>query len=204
MEVNMVDKEEMIKQTRAAFDFIDQLYRETSYLIKEIEGLLRDENEAFIIGRPSGYGISVKSSTGLEPNFVGLWGVKKLAIFFVPKDMTKVEKGQTITPMTKELKVLYFRPILQDAQLKEPHIYYGVIYDVKDKGKGYSKFEKVMGQIEYNDEKVLKDYENIQYEDAYVSFKGNLQRMHLFDLTSSEDIGKKLIQPALKLFRQVQ
>ena len=81
----MVDKTHLMEQTNLAFDFIQKLYLEVSYLIKEIEGILHEEEEKFIIGRPSGYGISARSSTGLESNNVGLWLLREFAVFFIPK-----------------------------------------------------------------------------------------------------------------------
>ncbi len=35
-------------------------------LRKEVEAMLSEEDERFIIGKPSGYGITARSSTGLE------------------------------------------------------------------------------------------------------------------------------------------
>ena len=35
-----MDKQELIEQTRNSFDFLQKLYLEVSYLIKEIEGQL--------------------------------------------------------------------------------------------------------------------------------------------------------------------
>jgi hypothetical protein len=60
-----------------------------SHPIKEMEGLLNEEDEEFIIGRLSGYGISKRSSTGLEANNVALWLMKTFAVFFVPQKMTE-------------------------------------------------------------------------------------------------------------------
>ena len=43
---------DIVSQTKAAFDFMEKLYLETSYLVKDIEGILYDEDEKFVIGRP--------------------------------------------------------------------------------------------------------------------------------------------------------
>ncbi|GFP32571.1 hypothetical protein HKBW3S42_00875 [Candidatus Hakubella thermalkaliphila] len=110
----MAEKEEILRQTALAFDFIQKLYLEVSYLIKEIEGTLQEEDEKFVIGRPAGYGISARSSTGLESNNVSLWLLKKFAVFFVSEEKTKLERGQTITELHKDLKVLYLRIVLND------------------------------------------------------------------------------------------
>jgi len=44
-----MEKSEIIEQTKVAFDFIQRLYLETSYFIKEIEGILKLEDEDFQI-----------------------------------------------------------------------------------------------------------------------------------------------------------
>lgn len=44
----------LIQQTKNAFDFIEKVYYEISYLIKEIEGILQQEDEEFTILKVSG------------------------------------------------------------------------------------------------------------------------------------------------------
>jgi hypothetical protein len=62
-----MEKKGLIEQTRLAFDFIQKLYLEASYLVKEIEGQLAEEEEQFVFGRSGGYAVTARSSTGLEP-----------------------------------------------------------------------------------------------------------------------------------------
>ena len=38
-----MSKEQIIKQTKLAFDLVRRLYLETSYFIKEVEGILQQE-----------------------------------------------------------------------------------------------------------------------------------------------------------------
>ncbi|MCK5099062.1 MAG: hypothetical protein KAR45_13225, partial [Desulfobacteraceae bacterium] len=64
---NNPNKTEIAKQIKNAFEFIQKLYNESSYLVKEIEGQLSESEYKFQILRPSGYSISARSSTGLEP-----------------------------------------------------------------------------------------------------------------------------------------
>ena len=94
----MTAENQLIDQTKLAFDFLQKLYLEVSYLIKETEGLLHEEEEKFLIGKPSGYGVSSRSSTGLESNSISLWLLRKFAVFFVPEDKTTLKKGQTVDP----------------------------------------------------------------------------------------------------------
>lgn len=202
----MTQKEEIIRQTALAFDFIQKLYLEVSYLIKEIEGTLQEEEEKFIIGRPAGYGISARSSTGLESNNVNLWLLKKFAVFFVPEERTKLERGQTITELSKDLKVLYLRIVLNDKNIDEPTIYSGVLYNIQKKpqAKWVSKFESIMGHIEYNDDKIFKKPQEIDYEDVYVRFQGELIKNNLYDINDSQILYDKIIKPSLELYRKLR
>ena len=198
----MTTKKELIEQSNLAFDFIQKLYLEVSYLIKEIEVILNDEVEEFVIGKPGGYGINSKRSSGLESNYVKLWLLRKFAVFFVPQESTEKKGGQLITPINKELKVVYLRFKLNGTNIKEPEIIMGVLHDIETKNK-WKKFEYLMGFFEYNDEKVFKDINNIQYEDAAVSLKGKLHKVNLFELNDSQAIKSKLVDPALAFYRKV-
>ena len=200
----MNDKGEIVEQANLAFNFIEKLYLEVSYLIKETEGILYDEDEKFIIGRPSGYGISTRSSTGLESNNVKLWLLKKFAVFFVPEDRTDVKGGQTITRIDEPLKVLYLRIALSDGNINEPAVYSGVLYNIQKnpQSKWIKKFENVMGHVEYRDNKIFRNLEQIDYEDSSIKFQGKLIKTNLFEINDSETILKRIIQPSLKLYRK--
>lgn len=197
----MTGKRTFIKQTELAFDFLQRLYLEASYLIKEIEGLLYEEEDLFVIGKPEGYGVSTRGTKGLEPNLVNLWLLRKFGVFFAPE--TRVRPGGvSTTKVDASLKVFYLRVLLNERDLGEPKIYSGVIYDVHAKSKEYSKFEKVMGYIEWNDEKIFRDKKSINYEDTKLKLRGKLIENNLFDINSSEDIYKLIIMPSLKLYRK--
>ena len=98
---------DLVQQTKNAFDFVQKLYFEISYLIKEVEGLLQQEEEEFLIARPSGYGVTAKSSTGLEPINVENWISKTLTVCFIPASSTETKGGQTITPIEESLRTLF-------------------------------------------------------------------------------------------------
>lgn len=197
-----MNKTELSTQTRLAFDFIQKLYFEVSYLIKEVEGLLSEENEEFVMGRGSGYAVTARSSSGLDPSFVNFWMYKKVAAFFVPKSFTKIEGGQTITRIEYNPKIIYMRIVLHDKGLSEPIIHYGLLKDFIKKGKSWPvKIEQVMGHIEYNETKVFSSDDNIDYEDGYLSFKGKLSQINLYDINTSQDVVDKLITPVLIQFR---
>jgi len=200
----MSDESEIIEQGSLAFDFIQKLYLEVSYLIKEIEGILREEEEKFIIGKPGGYSVSARSSTGLESVNVNLWLLRKFAVFFVPEDKTERKGGQIITRIDENLKVLYLRIVLNDRSVNQPTLYSGVLHNIakKPKANWIVKFENMMGHFEYNDEKVFKNVEKIDYEDAYIKIQGELIKNNLFEIDDTEIIREKIIQPSLELYRK--
>ncbi len=201
----MNNKSEIVEQTNLAFDFIEKLYLESSYLIKEIEGILNEEEEKFIIGRPGGYGISSISSRGLEANSVRSWWLlKKFSVFFIPEEKTVLRGGGTITKIDKDLKILYLRIVLYDKKIKEPTVYSGVLYDIEKKSETEfpSKFEQMMAHFEVNDYKVFKNIKKINYESTYIKIHGELIKNCLFEITNSETIVKKIIEPSLELYRK--
>ena len=200
----MNNKSEIVEQTNLAFDFVEKLYLESSYLIKEVAGILNEEEEKFVIGKPGGYGISTTSSRGLEVNNVRLWLLKKLSVFFIPEEKTVIKGGGTITKIDKDLKILYLRIVFCDKTIKEPTVYSGALYNIEKKleDKFISKFEQVMTNLEYNENKVFKDIQKINYENIYIKIQGELIKNSLFEITDSETIVNKIIKPSLELYRK--
>lgn len=200
----MNSKSEIVEQNNLAFDFIEKLYLESSYLVKEIAGILNEEEENFLIGRPTGYGVTASTSRGLEPNNVKSWLLKKLSVFFIPEEKTELRGGVTVTKIDKNLKVLYLRIAFYDKTIKSPAVYSGVLYNIEKKNDTSSvkKFENIMGHIEYNDDKFFKNIKKINYEDRYLKIQGELIKNYLFDINDSETIVNKIIKPSLELFRK--
>ena len=194
------NKTEIANQVNNAFDFIQKLYNESSYLIKEIEGQLGESG--FQMLRPSGYSISARSSTGLESNNVNLWLLRKFAVAFVEESNTDLQKGQNVTEINERLKVLYFRVILNDKNQSEPLLIFGVLYDIKKYKDWVKKFENLITHFEYNDNKLFAKFPNIDYEDATFGVKGKLDKVNLLDINSSDELIEKVINPAIKLYEQ--
>jgi len=189
-------------QTKTAFDFIEKLYLETSYLVKEIEGILYEEEERFVIGRPSGYQVSTRMSSGLETNYVKLWLFKKFGVFFVPEEETKLKGGQTYTPMRDDLKVIYLRVVLEDPQEAAPVVCAGVLYDIWNRPSDkISKFEHLMGSIQQKDDRIFASGERVSYEDPSLRLKGKFLKNNLFEMTSSLALVEKIVNPTLDLYR---
>lgn len=198
------DKKEITNQIRNAFDFIQKLYNESSYLIKEIEGQLGESEYLFQMLRPSGYSISARSSTGLEPNNVNLWLLRKFAVAFVEAKNTEIQKGQNITGINEKLKVLYFRVILDDKNQDKPQLVFGVFYEIKQFKDWVKKFENLMGYFEYVDTKLFAKFPNIDYEDGTFKIKGKFNKVDLLDINSSNELVEKVINPAIKLYKKIE
>lgn len=132
-------------QTKNALDFLQKLYFEISYLIKEIEGILQQEEEEFIIGRPSGYGITTRTSVGLEPINVELWLSKTFTVFFCPKEKIKTDGGQTKTLFRDDLKLLILDIELMGKNTEAPRILAGCLRNISCKRPTkIKKFEAIM------------------------------------------------------------
>lgn len=200
----MNKKSEIVEQNNLAFDFLEKLYLESSYLVKEIAGILNEEEEIFLIGKPSGYGVTTSSSRGLEPNNVKSWSLKKFSVFFVPEEKTELRGGVTVTKIDKNLKVLYLRIVFYDKTIKEPTVYSGVLHDIEKKNNTskFTKFEQIMGHIEYYDNKFFQDIKKIDYENIYIKVQGELIKNNLFGISDSETIVNKIIKPSLELYRK--
>lgn len=198
----MIEKSDLPEQTKLAFDFIQKLYLEISYMIKEIEGLLYEQEEKFVIGRPAGYGISTKSSTGLESANVNFWLLRRFTVSFIPEEMTKLVRGQTITNINDLLMILHFRFVLNDKEDNPPAVYSGIFHSIKAKAQWIKKFENAMTHLAYNDEKIFKNFKQVDYEDAKVKVKGEFLKNNLYDINDSEAIQNRIIEPSLRLYRK--
>ena len=203
MEINQ-SKSEIAKQIKNAFDFLQKLYNESSYLIKEIEGQLGESEPRFQILKPSGYSVSARSSTGLEPNNVNLWLLRKFAVAFVEASNPDLQKGQNTTEINENLKILYFRIILDDKNQSEPHIIFGVFYNIKQYKDWVKKFENLMGQFEYVDSKLFATFPSIDYEDGTFKIKGRFKKVNLLEINSSDELIEKVINPAIKLYEKTE
>lgn len=195
----------LIEQNKNAFDYIEKLYLESSYLIKEVAGILKDEEENFIIGKPTGFQISSTASSGLEPNNVKSWLLKKFSVFFVDNKKTDLRGGVTVTNISDDLKVLYLKIILHGKNIREPMIYSGVLYEINrenDSSEKYKKFEQFMGYMESNDSKIFRDIKRIDYKDRNIKVKGELNQNKLFEIKDSDTVVDKIIKPALELYRK--
>ena len=197
-----MDRKELSEQIVNAFDFIQKLYNESAYLIKEIEGQLVENEFNFQILKTSGYSVSTRSSTGLETNNVQLWLLRKFAVAFAEDRYTKLLKGQNVTEITDDLKVLYFRIILNDSSGKEPELLFGVLYNMAKYKDWIKKFENLIGQFEYVDNKLFSQFPAVDYQDGNFSIRGEFKKVKLLDVNSSDDLKEKVVNPVIELYKR--
>lgn len=190
------------QQTRNALDFVQKLFLEISYLIKEVEGLLYREEERFVIGRASGYGVTSGKSTGLEPSNVEWWLPKAFTVIFVPEDRTSLHGGITNTPFDDQLRLLLLDVELEGKKNKIPRILAGTLFDIQVKRKDHTKFEHLMFEFVNSREKLFAKVPDITYEDSYVSMKGDVFSLPLFSISSSEEVTQKIVEPMLAAYRK--
>lgn len=193
---------DLAADTRNAFDFIEKLYFETSYLIKEVEGQLQEEEPSFVILRPSGYQVTAFHSVGLETGNVRWWLRKVVSVGFVEEEATKLVKGQTISPIHDLLRVLFLTIVLHSEELREPTAFFGLIDDVTNKNTAYTKFEHLMWEFPSSWGKMFDKPPKLDYEDGYCALRGQFNKVKLYSLKSSEDVRKKLVEPMLEMYRR--
>lgn len=198
-----MDKIQMNEQTKSAFDFVEKIYSECAYLVKEIEGILQKQEERFKIGKQRGYQISASSSLGLKnPE---QWMYRKLCAYFVPSPLTREVGGRTETSFGKDLKIIYLLIILSEEKLKTPQVAIGVLSEFKKITRRIPKVEYFV--IPYMEK--IWDFvkrhgsgRNKLYTDSQLEFKTKFMIRDLFDINNVQDVEKKLVNPVLRYFRQ--
>lgn len=201
---NNISKKEIVEQIKNAFDFIQKLYNESSYLIKEIEGQLAESEYHFQILKPGGYGVSARSSTGLEINYVNFWLLRKFSVAFVEEEYTTRAKGQNFTKIDKALKVIYLKITLDDKNYSEPQLIFGVLYEIEKYKEWVKKFEHLMGTLEYIDNKLFSKFPNIDYKDSTFKIKGKFKKVNLLDINSSDEVIENVINPVIKIYESIK
>jgi hypothetical protein len=198
-----MNKKEIEKQIKNSFEFIQKLFNESSYLIKEIEGQLSESEYRFQMLRTSGYAISSRSSNGLEANSVNFWLLRKFGVAFVEETKTEIKKGQNVTEINNDLKVIYIRIVLDDKKENAPQIIFGVFNEIEKYKSDIKKFENLMGHFEYSDNKIFAKFPMVDYKNAYFKVKGKFKKVNLLDINSSDELIKKVINPVVKLYEEI-
>ena len=94
-------------QIKNSLTFIRKLHFEISYLIKEIEGMLIEEEERFTILKGGGYSVIARTSTSLDSLGPNYWMPNNFSVFFSDESFVENDKGTTVTKVNKDLKVLF-------------------------------------------------------------------------------------------------
>jgi len=92
---------------------------------------------------------------------------------------------------------------LDDKNQTEPHLLFGVFYEIKQFKDWVKKFENLMGNFEYVDSKLFAKFPNIDYEDGTFKLKGKFKKVDLLDINSSNELIEKVINPAIKLYQKI-
>lgn len=197
-----MNKTEITSQIKNTFNFMQKLFNESSYLVKEIEGQLSESEYRFQLLRTSGYAISSRSSNGLETNSVNFWLLRKFSVAFVEEIKTEIKGGQNVTEINNDLKVIYIRVVLDDKNENTPKIIFGVFSEIEKYKNDIKKFENLMGSFEYVENKLFAKFPNIDFKNAYFRVKGKFKKVDLLDIDSSDELIKKVINPVIKMYEE--
>jgi len=208
-------KLEKANQVKNAFDVIQKLYQKSSSLIREVEGLLNENERKFQLFS-DGYCICSRTSIGLEPKEVNSWLCRKFAVAFVEKSTIdwqnvddshtsnlKLENGlASCTKINENFKMLYFRFLLDDENLSEPQLIFGVFSDIKFYKDWVEKRGNILVAIEYADDKLFAQFPNVDYENDVFKLKGKLKKVNLLDINSTDELIEKVVNPAIQIYEQ--
>ena len=193
-------------QANAALDFLEKLNFEMSYLIKDVEGRLKEEPEEFVIGRGSGYAVSTSRSSGLD--YAHLWNMKNMSVFFVPSQYSSTKGGYTVTSFIDGLQAIYLLLDLKDPEIDMPMIYLGTMYDISIKNDKYcKKLEHLLQPTHLWKYSKIYDHDVgdvITFDSEWESYKLKCSvKKPLFAIENSELVEKYLIKPSLRDFRKL-
>jgi hypothetical protein len=200
-----MEKALLAEQTTAAFDYLERLYTETTFLIKELEGHLKQEKEEFLIGRGKGYSVNAYSSTSLAST--EWWLYKKLSVFYAPKEHVVSTGRGTSTALKNGLKIVYLKILYREATIRTPKVLLGVISQIESANQTYKRMEDVITPFFDNLLKWEKGESAMRersFKDGYLAFQEKYFVRDLFDINSSNDVQEKLLKPVLVLYRQAE
>ncbi len=183
-----MNSNELHQQTKRALTLVDGLYQEIALLIREVEAALLPHG--YIIGRPSGYGVTTRSSSGLESANVARWLSRSFTTFFVKESQTVVASGTTRTEPTQDLRL----PFLQIELEPSPRVIVGTLTDIVIHHKSQSKFENHVGRLIQFSHRVFASPPSIDYSDSTLSFKGHFEVVPLFELTDVQAIRERRVR----------
>ncbi|MDR2971417.1 MAG: hypothetical protein LBU83_05760 [Bacteroidales bacterium] len=210
---DIIIKSGKANQIKNAFNVIQNLYHESSYLIREIKGLLSENERKFQLFS-DGDCICSRTSIGLEPKEVSAWALRKFAVAFVEKSMVnlanlddsrmenlKLQNGlASCTKINENFKMLYLRFLLDAENQSEPQLIFGVFYDIKFYKDWVKKRGNILIAIEYADDKLFAQFPNVDYENDILKLKGKLKKVNLSDIKKTDKLIEKVVIPAIQMY----
>ena len=121
---------------------------------------------------------------------------------FLPEDSTELRAGQTHTPFSDDLRVLFLTIALNARELIEPTAFFGYVNRIKNKNKNYKKFENILWEFPASAIKMLNSGPKISFDDGYCSMSGEVKKLKLYSLKTNEDVRTKVVEPMVKLYRK--
>ena len=198
----MTTRKELVTQTKRAYEFLEKLFFEVSYLIKEVEGMLNEEG--FTICKCGGYAITTRSSNSLDTKGVNMWLLRKMSVAFVEEDKTELYQGITKTPIDDSLKVLYLRIVLNHSIFQEPTLVAGCFHNIQATYKNTKTFEHLLAYFEQKGDKLFQSEGNVDYSEPNFQIQGEIFHTNLYDINESIAIKTKIVDPMLELYRSVK
>ena len=127
-----------------------------------------------------------------------------------PESAFKSQRAQTVTPLPTE-NGMYIRFLLDGYSsftfggnpIGAPSLLFGVLHEASCPNGKKNKFEKLMGDFEYLETKLLRGLPKVELNEASVKVSGTLQIVPLLTLTDSKAVNDKVVQPLVKQWRQV-
>jgi len=124
-------RDDLLANTQNALTFIDGLFHEIALLIKEVQAELK--KHGFIIGKPSGYRVTTRSSSVIEAQYVSQWLSRSFTVFFVRPDDTHEKGGTTTTNERPDLKLLLLHVGLPDVNIQRARVVAALLKDIRFK-----------------------------------------------------------------------
>ena len=195
---------QLAASTRNAHEFLQRLHLEVSYLIREVEGQLGQEDDEFVQLTAGGYAMITSTSSGLDPDNVKLWMPRTFTAAFGPRAKTEMEGIYTTTqlPANAQKRLLILHVVLADTNESTPRVWFGKLTKAQAKKANIIKFEQLTSKFARYSERIFSNVSRAgkaRWEDSQCALEGKFLHVDLFDIKSSKDVRKRIVDPLLAL-----